>query len=311
MTATYEVEAAVPENAKEWTNAQTVVKYNGGEKHTIHFCEELLSDEGQTWVKDFENNVIKNNSTFTYDMTGTLDDAFEVRFGTSNDKAFVLKSVTLKYDDTVIAVYNSDGSINVVNPGEDVVDDNAGNIGEELDIWSDGGEVMDKWKLADAGVDVAALDGKDLTVTYEIIAAIPENAKGWTSAQTVVKHDGNESHTIHFCEELLSDDGQSWVKDFDNNVIKNNTTFTYDMTAKMDDMFDVRFGTSNDKAFVLKSVTLKNGDKVVAKYSNGKIMNADDMANVNTGVNGMGVVAGIAGIATCTVVVARKKKKSN
>ena len=83
------------------------------------------------------------------------------------------------------------------------------------------------------------------------------------------------------------------------------------MTAKMDDMFDVRFGTSNDKAFVLKSVTLKNGDKVVAKYSNGKIMNADDMANVNTGVNGMGVVAGIAGIATCTVVVARKKKKSN
>lgn len=311
LTATYEIGAAVPENAKGWTNAQTVVKYNGGEKHTIHFCEELLGDEGQTWVKDFENNVIKNDSTFTYDMTGTLDDAFEVRFGTSNDKAFVLKSVTLKYGDTVIAVYNSDGSIKVVNPGEDVVDDNAGNIGEELDIWSDGGEVMDKWKLADAGVDVAALDGKALTVTYEIIAAIPENAKGWTSAQTVVKHDGNESHTIHFCEELLSDDGQSWVKDFDNNVIKNNTTFTYDMAAKMDDMFDVRFGTSNDKAFVLKSVTLKNGDKVVAKYSNGKIMNADDMANVNTGVNGMEVVAGIAGIAACTVVVARKKKKSN
>lgn len=61
----------------------------------------------------------------------------------------------------------------------------------------------------------------------------------------------------------------------------------------------------------MKSVTLKNGDKVVAKYSNGKIMNADDMANVNTGVNGMGVVAGIAGIAACTVVVARKKKKLN
>lgn len=40
-------------------------------------------------------------------------------------------------------------------------------------------------------------------------------------------------------------------------------------------------------------------------------MNADDMANVNTGVNGMGVVAGIAGIAACTVVVARKKKKLN
>lgn len=309
LTATYEIETAIPENAKGWTSAQTVVKNSSGESHTIHFCKELLDDEGQAWVKDFNNNVITNNSTFTYNMSAKMDDIFEVRFGTSNDKAFRLKSVTIKNNDTVIAVYNSNGSIKVENPGEAVSDANSGNLGEELDIWSESGDIMTKWKLVDAGVDIAALDGKTLTVTYQIAAAIPENAKGWTTAQTVVKYDGSESHTIHFCEELLDDEGQTWVKDFDNNIIINNTTFTYDMTAKMDDMFNVRFGTSNDKAFVLKSVTVKDGDNVIAVYTNGKIAtSADDLANVNTGVEGVGVLAGVAGIAACVLVVARKKK---